>query len=461
LTHLPLSSSFRDPSGFVFKRQGVLFRQINNVYKENYDLLMNSGLYEKLVQEKLMISHQEDNDSIKSSNAYKIIKPQMIPFISYPYEWCFSQLKDAALTTIKIQKIAMSHGMSLKDCSAYNIQFVNGKCIFIDTLSFEKYIEGQPWVAYRQFCQHFLGPLALMSYKDIRLGQLFRIYVDGIPLDLTSSLLPSLTLFKFSSLSHIHLHAKSQKHYAGKKVKLKEHKLSRSKFMVLVESLESAVKSMKWKPLNTEWAEYYEDTNYSDQSFEHKKQLVIKFLAKIKPQNLWDLGANVGVFSRLASDRGISTISFDLDPAAVEKNYLHCKENNEKNILPLILDLTNPSPSIGWANQERLSLPERGTADVILALALIHHLAISNNLPFEKIAEFFSLICKTLVIEFVPKDDSQVQRLLATREDIFSDYNLQVFEEKFSKFFNTIESASIKNTRRVLYLMRNKKFELE
>jgi len=453
LTNLPLSSSFRDPSGFVFKRQGVLFRQINNVYKENYDLLINSGLYKKLVEERLLISHIEDSEILKSEDAYKIIKPQAIPFISYPYEWSFSQLKDAALTTIKIQKIAMKYGMSLKDASAYNIQFLDGKCIHIDTLSFKKYIEGQPWIAYKQFCQHFLAPLALMSYKDIRLNQLSRVFIDGVPLDLTSSLLPSASLFKFSSLSHIHLHAKSQKHFAGKQVKPSDHRLSRSKFLVLIESLESAVKGLKWKTKGTEWAEYYDDTNYSQKSFEHKKQVVSKFLDEIKPKLVWDIGANIGVFSRIASKKGIKTISFDIDPVAVEKNYLECVQNNEMHILPLILDLTNPSPSLGWTNQERLSLTERGLADTVLALAIIHHLAISNNLPLEKIAKFFSNICNSLIIEFVPKNDSQVQRLLITREDIFSDYTKKNFENEFAKYFKIDESVPIKDTARILYLM--------
>jgi len=458
--HEKLSSSFRDPSGHVFIYEGKIHRQINQVYKENYDFLMSSGLYNKLVDDKLFIPHTEVSaDIAKDEFAYKVIKPEVISFISYPYEWCFSQLKDAALTTLKIQKIAMLYGMSLKDCSAYNIQFLNGKCIFIDTLSFEKYIDGKPWVAYRQFCQHFLAPLALMSHKDIRLGQLFRIYLDGIPLDLTSSLLPSSSFFKFSALSHIHLHAKSQKHFGSKKVKSSNHKLSRSKFMIIVESLESAVKSMKWKPQGSEWGDYYEDTNYSQESLEQKKILVNQFLEKFNPQVVWDLGANTGFFSRIASKKGIETIAFDIDPAAVEKNYLECKKNNETSILPLLLDLTNPSPSLGWEAKERMSLFERHGADTVFALALIHHLVISNNIPLDKIAKFFSNICKSLIIEFIPKTDSQVQRLLASREDIFSDYTIQSFEREFRKYFEISESVSIKNSERVLYSMRNRKFE--
>ncbi len=452
-----IASSFRDPSGFVFFYDGLVYRQVNIIYKENYDHLIDSGLYEKLVYSGLLISHDEvGTDYAKTDKAYKILKPELIPFISYPYEWCFSQLKDAALTTLKIQKTALEFGMSLKDSSVYNIQFMKGKPVFIDTLSFEKYREGQTWVAYRQFCQHFLAPLALMSYRDIRLNQLFRVQIDGIPLDLASSLLPFRTRFRFSLFSHIHLHAKSQKHFADKTINTSGHKIGERAFWGLVDNLESAVKKLKWQPKGTEWANYYEDTNYSPNALHLKNQLISEFLDKISPKMVWDLGANIGMFSRIASHKGIFTISFDIDPAAVEKNYLECKKKGETDILPLLLDLTNPSPNIGWENQERMSILKRGPTDTVLALALIHHLAISNNLPFKKIADFFSKICHWLVIEFIPKSDSQVKRLLSTREDVFPDYTQPAFENTFSKCFTIQSSVKIKDTERILYLMQRR-----
>ncbi|TEU11398.1 MAG: class I SAM-dependent methyltransferase [Anaerolineales bacterium] len=453
--HIP--GSFRDPSGFVFFRDGSIYRQVNIIYKENYDHLIDSGLYETLVDSGLLVSHNEVGIGYaKTDSAYKILKPELVPFMSYPYEWCFSQLKDAALTTLEIQKLALDFGMILKDSSAYNIQFIRGKSMLIDTLSFEKYHEGQIWVAYRQCCQHFLAPLALMSYRDIRLNQLFRIYIDGVPLDLASSLLPFRTRFRFPLLSHIHLHAKSQKHFADKTVNVGGRKMSRLALLGLVENLESAVRKLRWQPQGTEWADYYEETNYSPDALHHKKQLVTEFLVEINPMTVWDLGANTGLFSRIASDKGIQTISFDIDPVSVEKNYLKCVEKGESNILPLLLDLTNPSPSIGWENQERTSFLERGPADTVLALALIHHLAISNNLPFSNIAGFFSKLCNSLIIEFVPKSDSQVQRLLATREDIFYDYTQQIFEREFGKHFTIEHSARIRDSERTLYLMRKR-----
>ncbi len=449
-----LTSSFRDPSGFMFYYQGSLYRQINAIYKKHYDYLINSGLFKTLVKNKLIIAHQEITaENIGSSKAYKIIKPDLIPFISYPYEWCFSQLKDAALTTVKIQKTALEFNMTLKDCSAYNIQFYNGKPIFIDTLSFEKYKKGSPWIAYKQFCQHFLAPLSLISYKDIRLNQLSRLFIDGLPLDLVSSLLPFRAYFNFPLLTHIHLHAKSQKHFANKTINKNAHKINRQTLLALIDNLETAITKLKWQTGNTEWGEYYSFTNYSAKALDYKKRIIADFLDKIKPKIVWDIGANSGLFSRIASSKRSQTISFDIDPAAVEKNYLQCKQNHETNILPLFLDLTNPSPDIGWANQERMSLIKRGPADTVMALALIHHLAISNNLPFKNIACFFNKICKTLIIEFIPKIDSNVQKLLSTRADIFPDYTQQSFENEFTKYFNIQNSVKIKGSDRSLYLM--------
>jgi len=457
ITDQSLPSSFRDPSGYLYTRDGLLYRHIRTSYKEDYDLLMESGLYQCLVEEGMLVSHEEvELEHPEADGAYKTIKPKVIPFISYPYEWSFSQLKDAALTTLGIMKRALEKGMCLKDASAYNIQFRQGKPTLIDTLSFEKYVEGAPWVAYKQFCQHFLAPLALMASRDIRLQQLFRIYLDGVPLDLVSKLLPWHTWLRFSLLSHIHLHAKTQTHFSDKAVKISNPKMSLLSLRGLIDSLESAVKRLKWRASGTEWADYYAQTNYSDQAVSEKESLVANFVETVQPKIVWDLGANTGRFSRLASERGIQTIAFDVDAAAVERNYQECKAKSEKSLLPLCLDLTNPSSGIGWANNERMSMMDRGPADMVFALALIHHLAISNNVPLDRVALFLSSICRHLVIEFVPKTDSQVQRLLTTRADIFDQYHQEGFELAFQNQFNIIQSQKIEGTDRILYLMEKK-----
>jgi ribosomal protein L11 methylase PrmA len=448
-----LGASFRDPSGFLFRREGVLYRQVNQAYHHDYAQLIDSGLYRDLVKSGLLIPHQE----VKASPAipelaFKIIQPEPIEFISYPYEWSFSQLKDAALLTLKVQQRAMQSDMSLKDSSAYNVQFHRGRPVLIDTLSFERYPEGKPWIAYRQFCQHFLAPLSLMSLRDIRLSQLLRIYIDGVPLDLASSLLPARSRLSLPLLLHIHLHASTQKRYAAARIET-SRQVSRTALLGLIDSLETGIKRLRWEAAGTEWGDYYDHTNYTPEGFQHKKQLVSEYLDQIRPASVWDLGANTGVFSRLSSEKSAFTLAFDIDPAAIEKGYLDCRARGEKRLLPLVLDLTNPSPGLGWRNQERTSLLERGPADAILALALVHHLAIANNVPLDSVADFLARAGRWLVIEFVPKSDSQVQRLLANRQDIFPDYSVEGFERAFASRFITRRAEAVRDSERRLYLM--------
>ncbi|MBI4132331.1 MAG: SAM-dependent methyltransferase [Candidatus Sungbacteria bacterium] len=454
MPHQRVAGSFRDPSGFVFWREGTLYRQVNVVYRAHYEELMRSGLFKELARAGMLVNHEEAAVAPESAvSAYKIIKPELAEFVSYPYEWSFSQLQDAALLTLAIQKRALAFGMSLKDASAFNVQFKGGRPILIDTLSFEPYREGRPWAAYRQFCQHFLAPLALMAFKDVRLNQVFRIFLDGIPLDLASALLPFRARFHASLFLHVFLHSRSQKYFSGRPIRSEKSAVSRAALLGMVESLESAVKRCSWRPHGTEWADYYDMTNYSPGALEQKKRIVDEFVSKIGPGTIWDLGANTGLFSRIAARPGVFVVAIDYDPAAVEKNYLETVSKNETRILPLVMDLLNPSPAVGWGHEERMSLQERGPADMLLALALVHHLAIANNLPFLHIAEFFRRLSPALIIEFVPKEDSQVQKLLAGREDIFADYTAGAFEAAFRKHFVIRERRNLESSGRVLYLM--------
>ncbi len=453
-------SSFRDPSGSIFLLNNEIYRRVNPCYRENYEQLIDSGLYTKLISSDLLIQHDEVPESIiEKNNSYKIIKPKLIRWISYPFEWSFSQLKDAALTTLEIEKIALEYGMTLKDASGYNIQFIDDKAVFIDTLSFEKYKEGKPWTAYGQFCRHFLAPLALMNYVDIRLNQLLRTNIDGIPLDLASMLLPKKTFLNSGILSHIHFHSKFQQKYQGnQKVSPTQYsgKFNKIAMLGLLDNLESTINNIKWKSTETAWGDYYRNNNYSEQAFDIKKKIVEEFIEKVKPTSLWDLGANEGVFSQLASEKGIPTIAFDIDPFAVETNYRNIKTNHKKNQLPLLMDLTNPTTGFGWAGNERQGLNDRGPVDMILALAILHHLVIANNIPMIKVMEYFSSLGNWLIIEFVPKTDHQVQRLLSFREDIFIDYTQENFESVFSNKFEIIDRIPIPDTQRILYLLRKK-----
>lgn len=451
------ASSFRDPNGFVFERDGELYRQVNVAYRPHYDHLMASGLAGSLTDAGLLIAHEEvDAEAWQPEAAYRILRPERVPFVSYPYEWCFSQWRDAALLTLEVQERALGAEMSLKDASAYNVQFRGARPVFIDTLSFELYEEGRPWVAYRQFCQHFLAPLALWSRVDSTLGRLMRTNIDGVPLELASRLLPWRTWLNPDLLIHVHLHARLQRKYSGSGASSPREGFSRRSMRNLLASLRAAIEKLRWAPRGgtAGWAEYTRECSYSDAARGQKRELVKTFLDRIKPGVVWDLGANTGEYSRVAADRGATTIAIDLDPACVERNYREAAARGDAQLLPLVMDLSNPSPAIGWQHQERMSLLDRGPADAVMALALAHHLAIAHNVPLTQIADFLQKAGRWLIVEFVPKDDPQARRLLASRDDIFDTYDRGNFEAAFRNWFAIESAESIADSGRTLYLMR-------
>lgn len=356
--------------------------------------------------------------------------------------------------TLKLQKKLLENGFSLKDASAYNVQFIGYKPIFIDTLSIEPYKEG-PWIAFGQFCKHFLYPLILMRKGYFQFNKLMQLWIDGIPADIVNKLLPFSKYFSLNYWLYIKLLNSSQKkaENAHRKISVK---LSKSQLLKVIDGLTCTISNLKPKKSKTQWGDYYTFTNYSNGAFDAKTKIVESLIEKIHPEKVWDLGANNGHFSRLASNKGIQTVAFDIDPIAVEKNYVFSKSNKEVNILPLLLDLTNPSPNIGWNNSERITIEQRGKADVCLALALVHHLAIGNNVPFESIANYFSKLCDTLVVEFIPKNDSKVQELLLNREDVFTNYSIENFKEQFSKYFSIEETIPVEGSLRTIFLMKIK-----
>jgi hypothetical protein len=442
-------SSFRDHSGFVFYENNEVYRQINPVYFDNYNFLMKSGLYNELVSKKYLIEHEEiSNDTSKI-----IVKAKKINFISYPYEWSFYQLKRAALLTLEIQKICLKYGMSLKDASAFNIQFVDAKPLLIDTLSFEQYKENKPWVAYRQFCQHFLSPLALAIYGKNNLSKLSALYIDGISLELTSKLLPIKSYFNVGIYSHIHLNAKFEKKFNAT-IELDEKKLTLSieKQKKIIDHLKSIITEFKLPRQKSNWTDYYEDFSYDKENIEDKKSYIEFTLKKIQPTYLIDSGSNTGMFSEIGSKFSNNVISFDFDETVIHNQCKNIAKKSIKNILPLVVDMTCPTPAIGWENKERKSfidrLPENSCT---LSLALIHHLVLSFNLTFEKIAKFYSSFSKDLIIEFVPKNDSQSQRLLVTKEDLYENYTKENFEKVFGNYFKLVDSKKISNSERILY----------
>lgn len=451
--------SFRDPSGWVFRFDKVLYRQVNLEYQSTYQACCSAGLFDKLWAKGLLVAHQDLGSQLcQTDHGFTVLKPELIPFVSYPYEWSFEALKAAALCTLDVLGVAFENGFVLKDASAYNVQFIGSKPVFIDTLSFERYVADRPWDAYRQFCQHFLAPLYLMAYCDPGIGQLARSYLDGFPLELTSKWLPWKTRLKMGALAHIHLHSRSKSATDGKVAAEHSHraapKVSQMGLLGIFDSLRSSILGLRCRYPDSHWKAYYQENNYSDQSMNQKLDLVANMASQIEPKPgiVWDLGANTGRFSRLLAGNCYS-VAMDLDPACADIGFLEAGKANS-SVLSLVMDMGNPSPALGWGHQERQSLVERGPADLVLSLALIHHLRISANVPMRKIAAFFAKVARNLIIEFVPKEDSQVQRLLQTRPDTFADYTEEEFMLAFSRHFECLEVQELPSSCRKLSLWR-------
>jgi len=452
----PLASSYRDPSGFIFIRKGILYRQINLSLKEDFDHFISSGCYSHLAKKEFLIQHSDEPGNLTgTANYYKTIRPERIAQITYPYEWCFEMLKDAALLTLQLIKECLPFGVILKDATPYNIQWHRGRLIFIDTLSFEKYNEAEPWIAYRQFCENFLSPLLLMHYSKSSLHQLLLAYPEGIPLAITKSLLPVRSKLSLHTYLHIHLHAA----IAGRKKQGSEKKatFSKSKLLNIITSLEKLITGLELPKQKTTWSDYYEEAGQRNDYLEQKQKIITHWLNEISDlKTVADLGANEGEFSKISAEKGIATIAADFDHLVIGRLYKKIRSGKQKNILPLILDLSNPSPAIGVNNKERPSFIQRTKVDMIMALALIHHLAIGKNIPFAMIAEMFASLTHNLIVEFIPKQDAKVQMMLFNKKDIYTNYHVEEFTKEFEPLFFITAKEEIQGSGRMLFLMKRK-----
>jgi hypothetical protein len=415
-----------------------------------------SGLASSLMADRLLIDHETvDIGQAATPGAVAVIRPRELPLISYPYEWSFSQLREGALLTLELQRRALAVGLRLKDASAYNVQFDAGRPILIDTLSFEVGDPEQPWPAYRQFCEHFLAPLALIAYRDARCGLMLRDFIDGIPVDFAARLLPARTRLKPGLLAHLHFHAAAQRRSqtAGPTAEHRApRRMSKTGQEAILDSLRRTVEGLRWQPVG-HWVQYGRQTSYSEGGAASKHAIVERMLDSTDARVVWDLGANVGTYSTVAAGRRRQVIAFDQDAGSVEHHWLTLSPEARASVLPLVMDLANPSPGLGWGLEERQSLVERGPADIILALALIHHLAIGNNVPLDRVASLFARLGRRAIVEFVPKDDPMTQHLLAARKDVFPNYTLEAFRAAFARHFRIIEEAPIEDSRRTLFLL--------
>lgn len=450
------TSSFRDPSGYVFIEDNKVKRVINPIYFEQYKSLTDSGFYKTLFDKKYLIPHQE----VSKSDSKISIEVSKIPFITYPYEWSFLQYKHAALLTLKIQKLCLENNFILKDASAFNITFHEGKPIFIDTLSFDFYKENNPWLAYKQFIMHFLGPLVLTKYFGQDHLKTLSQNLEGISLQKLSQLLPFKSYFSPTIFTNVHLLAKYDKKYESDK-KTVNNNLSKVSQVKLLDGLYDFIANLSVNE-KTEWDHYYNQINYNDVAYQFKKEVVKDWFLSIKGESLIDIGGNDGTFSRELKNVAKLIIVADLDPNAVEQNYKQVLKIKEKMILPIVADILNPSANYGFNNEERFSFIDRVEdlhLDGCLALAVIHHITLSGNIPFSLSAKFFSKMAPNLLIEFPKRSDSWVQFLLDSKREFknhFDFYNEENFEKEYSVYFEIINKQKIASSERILYSLKRR-----
>ena len=456
------SGSFRDPSGQVFSRDGNIYRSVFEHGASEFITARDAGIYNRLISDRLLISHEEvEVGDWAPQGTLFCLKHPRIPMVSYPWEWPFSMLKDAALITLNAMETLIPLGFWLRDASAFNVQFCGEGLCLIDTLSVGRRIPDSPWVAYGQFGSHFLAPLALAAYGDVRMLSLWRSYIDGYPLDLAAGLLPFWRRYSPGLFMHLILHARAQgmadrKEDIGKETSVKKVKVSDRGLIGIVRSLSKTIEGIRWKRTSKIWEEYGEIRTYQTEDVARKSDYVDKVVSRLNPDMVWDLGANTGEFSLIAASHGAFVVSIDGDPACAEYLYAKCAgERGGKRILPLTMDLANPSPGLGWRGQERFSLEERGPADLVLALALVHHLVLSGCVPLSLVAEWFGSLGNHLLVEFVPPSDPMVKKLLANRGEEHLPYDLDTFRSALEKIFDFVDQTDLQNGRS-LYLFRRR-----
>ena len=455
------AGSFRDPSAKIFYYKDRIFREVFSNGLTKYDFLRKNNLIKELIEKKFLVDTKEINSEeilkLKSTDNSLVIEHEKLEYISYPYEWTFNQLKDAAVFHLDLQLFLLEKGAKLIDASAYNVQFKNLKPIFIDALSIDEYKENEFWGAHTQFCENFLNPLILTSKTGINFNNWFKGNLEGIKTSDLSSVLKTHHFFNPTIFFQVFLLNKIEQK-ATKNLDITHNKIKKTKgltknaFKFMLQRLKSFIKKLKLKKQITTWDKYSEKNTYSDNEEKKKIEIVENFIKKNKKINLLaDLGCNDGKFSKVAIQNNVkNVIGFDFDLKVLDRNYLNSKEN-DYNILPLYLDFTNPSSNLGWNDEERKSFNKRAKFDCILALALIHHLVIAKNVPLKQVIIWLTSLAPTGLIEFVPKEDPTSQFMLSLKGDIFPDYTEENFKNEMSKIVKIKNITTISDTKRRMY----------
>ncbi len=461
----PDPASFRDPSGYILRMDGRIFRTVTEYAAVDFEFVRSSGLYESLVTGGQAIAAEIVDDSLRQQvdpGARYLLEHPKLPIISYPFEWSFPQLKAAALLHLDIQIQALKAGVTLSDACAYNIQFIGARPIFIDTLSFRRYRSGEYWLGHRQFCEQFLMPLLLRAYFGTSHNNWYRGALEGIPRADFVRLLPLYRKLSWNTLIQLVLpnffdRSAQKGHITDGSETLQKAGFPSAAFERLLKRLRRWIAGLEPRDRRTAttWQDYATQHSYEPEQVEAKRAFVAAFVSAEKPQLLWDLGCNTGDYSELALKNGAGyVVGWDFDQGAIEAAFQRAVER-DLGLTPLYLDAANPTPDQGWAQEERLGMQARASAEAVLALAFVHHLAIARNLPLSKIALWLTGLGRTGVVEFVAKEDRMVQTMLQMREDIFPDYKLETFIDCLSKSAQ-IEAVESIGTR---HLIRYRSFD--
>ncbi len=460
------SGSFRDRKARVFYHQGNVYRALSQAALSDWKALSATQFFSRLSDAGKIIRTEEVN-SVESSVVQPpgqwagVLKHERIPFISYPYEWSFGMLKDAALLQLELLLLALKEGLILKDSSAFNIQWRGTDPVFIDITSFEKLAPGDPWTGYRQFCQLFLNPLLLQTYKDVPFQLWLRGSLDGIEPEYLERLMSARDLLRPGVFTHVFMQARLQSGFGNsqRNVKRDLRKAGFSKQLIVsnAERIQKLIQGLKWEPGKSVWADYATTNTYSDQDQERKAAFVREVVHSRFWELICDLGCNTGVFSRIAAENARYVVALDADQLAVERFFQALKAEGIKTILPLVNNLADPSPNLGWRGLERKSLANRTKPELVLCLALIHHLVITANIPLGEFVEWLASLGADLVIEFITKEDAMVQTLLHNKEDIYFDYQREYFEECLSAAFHLVRQDRLDSGTRILYYAKTKR----
>lgn len=455
-----LPGSFRDPSGRVYEVDGQIFRTVATAFAAEFEFVESTGFLRKLIADNILLpcerADASDLRTLFPRNIKYVLQIPRLPFVSYPYEWPFSALKAAALLHLDIQLTALEFGVTLTDATAYNIQFQGVRPVFIDHLSFRRYRSGEIWAGHRQFCEQFLNPLLLRAFLGVPHNAWYRGAQEGIKAQDLSRILKWRYRLRWNVLAHVVLQSFFQRSVENDNVRLEKgslptNVLSLTAFRRILKKLHSWIsKLIPADTGKTVWEEYAKTHSYSSEEVERKKRFVSEFVHREGPRLIWDLGCNTGDYSVAALKAGAEyAVGFDNDHGALELALARGKEQNLA-FQPLFFDAANPSPNQGWQEQERYGLRARASADAILALAFIHHLTISHNIPLDQSLDWLIALAPRGIIEFVPKSDPMVQSLLRHRDDIFSDYTKEAFLNYLDHKARVIDTEIVSSSGRLL-----------